>query len=123
VVDDQATFRDAASAVIGVTNGFELAGEAATGEEAVDLLGRRAADLVLMDVNMPGCGGIAAARQLRQQHPELEIVLLSTYEPSGLPPEVAISSLGYLSKGTFGPAALTQLWEGRAHRPADDSPA
>jgi DNA-binding NarL/FixJ family response regulator len=116
VVDDQAAFRDAAAAVIGVTEGFELAGEATTGEEALALLGRRAADLVLMDVNMPGCGGLAAARQLRRDHPRLEIVLLSTYEPASLPPEVVEASLGYQPKATFGPAALTQLWAARSDK-------
>jgi two-component system invasion response regulator UvrY len=58
VVDDLPTFRRAAASVIAVADGFELAGEAASGEEALGFLAEHPVGMVLMDVNMPGMGGL-----------------------------------------------------------------
>jgi DNA-binding NarL/FixJ family response regulator len=120
VVDDQADFRTAAAAVIGVTEGFALLGEVASGEDAIALLRGAEADLVLMDVNMPGLGGVGAARQLLDQHPRLAVVLLSTYDPRSLPADIADSSLAYRHKAAFGPAELERIW--RSHVAARDRP-
>ncbi|MDQ3679993.1 MAG: response regulator, partial [Actinomycetota bacterium] len=54
IVDDQAPFRGAARVVLGRTDGFELVGEAQSGEEAVDLVDQLGPRMVLMDINMPG---------------------------------------------------------------------
>ena len=71
IVDDQMPFRMAARTVVGVTPGFEVVGEAKSGEEAVEQVDALAPQLVLMDINMPGMGGIAAARQITAEHPEV----------------------------------------------------
>jgi YesN/AraC family two-component response regulator len=60
-VDDQAAFRRAAEAVIRASPGFELAGEAASGEEGLSVVGRVQPDLVLVDVRMPGIDGVPAS--------------------------------------------------------------
>ena len=65
IVDDQAPFRNAARTVVGLTPGFEVVGEASSGEEAVDLAGQLGPDLVLMDINLPGISGIEAMKLLR----------------------------------------------------------
>src|SRR4051794_12050305 len=62
VVDDHEHVRTAVGDVVDSTDGFELAGCVASGEEALACLERERADLVLMDVRMPGLGGIEAAR-------------------------------------------------------------
>ena len=54
IVDDQAPFRRAARAVVTATPGFEVVGEAESGEEAVELADSLAPGLVLMDINLPG---------------------------------------------------------------------
>lgn len=65
VVDDQASFRRAAVEMLAATKGFVLAGECDTGESAIELIRDGGAGIVLMDVHMPGTGGIEATRRIR----------------------------------------------------------
>ena len=77
IVDDHPGFRAAAAAVVGSCPGFIVAGELATGEQAVDRIGSAGAALVLMDLGMPGIGGAEATWRIRATHPQVVIVLLS----------------------------------------------
>ena len=85
VVDDQAPFRLAAKAVLRRLPGFELAGEAASGPEAIELVDRLRPALVLMDINMPEMSGIEATRRIVSAHPDVVVILCSTYEPPTCP--------------------------------------
>jgi len=115
IVDDQAPFRRAAAAVVRVASGFEMVGEAESGEEAVELVGELAPELVLMDINMSGINGIEATRRILSAHPEVAVVLLSTYQADDLPADATTSgALAYVNKEEFGPDVLEQLWNGRA---------
>ncbi len=114
VVDDQAPFRFAARNVIRLTAGFELAGEAATGEDGVAMANDLHPDLVLMDINMPGINGIEATRQLLAQAPETVVFLCSTYSLVDLPPGAPDSgAVAYVNKEALGPAVLRRLWDAR----------
>ena len=114
VVDDQAPFRFAARNVIRLTAGFELAGEAATGEEGVAMASDLHPDLVLMDINMPGINGIEATKQLLAQVPDTVVFLCSTYALVDLPPGAPDSgAVAYVNKEALGPAVLRQLWDAR----------
>jgi len=111
VVDDQAPFRVAAKAVVRATAGFEVVGEAKSGEEAVEVAGEVSPDLVLMDINMEGIGGIEATRQISQLHPEVRIVLLSTYDAEDLPDDARhCGAAAYVHKEEFGPDILENVW-------------
>jgi DNA-binding NarL/FixJ family response regulator len=88
IVDDQPQFRRAAGRLISAVGGFEIVGEATTGEEALDFVAGRRADLVLMDVRMPGMGGTEATRRIRADHPAMRVVLVSVTDRADLRPDV-----------------------------------
>ena len=77
VVDDQPPFRTAAKSVVRVTPGFEVVGEAETGEDAILQVEALHPDVVLMDINMPVMDGISATEIIVQQHPGTAVVMLS----------------------------------------------
>ncbi len=114
IVDDQAPFRRAALAVVKLTPGFEVVGEAASGEEAVAAIAPLGPRLVLMDINMPGIGGIEASRRITTDHPDVKVMLLSTYQVTDLPADARASGAeAYVHKEEFGPEVLRDVWEGR----------
>jgi two-component system, NarL family, invasion response regulator UvrY len=117
VVDDQAPFRVAAKAVVRATPGFEVVGEAKSGEEAVEVAGEVSPQLVLMDINMEGIGGIEATRRITEQHPDVRVVLLSTYDAEDLPDDARhCGAAAYVHKEEFGPDVLENVWsDGTGH--------
>jgi len=114
VVDDQPPFRAAAKAVLRRLDGFELAGEAASGAEAIALADELHPALVLMDINMPEMNGIEATRRIVSAHPETVVILCSTYEFADLPPDAAESGArAYVNKERLSTATLQRLWDRR----------
>ena len=111
IVDDQAPFRRAARAVVTATPGFEVVGEAESGEEAVELADSLSPGLVLMDINLPGINGIEATRRIRAAHPGAVVMLLSTYQATDLPADAGSSgACEYVHKEEFGPAIVRDVW-------------
>jgi len=112
IVDDQPPFRNAARAVLERASAFELVAEAGSGEEAIELVGDVRPDLVLMDINMGGISGIEATTLITTQHPEITVVLVSTYQVEDLPPDVHESgAAAYLHKEELSARALRKVWE------------
>ena len=112
IVDDQAPFREAARAVVELTEGFEVAGEAETGEDAVDRARVLSPDLVLMDVNLPGIDGLEATRRiLRESDGRVVVLMVSTYEADEYAPRAAeAGAAGYIPKSEFEPDRLSEAW-------------
>ncbi|CAN5784269.1 MAG: response regulator transcription factor [Actinomycetota bacterium] len=118
IVDDQAPFRSAARMVVALSDGFEVVGEAETGESAVELAAQLTPDLVLMDVNLPGIDGLEATRQiLAASAPAPVIVVLSTYEADEYGPRATgAGAAAFIPKSEFDPDSLEAAW--RAARAA-----
>jgi two-component system, NarL family, invasion response regulator UvrY len=111
IVDDQAPFRRAAKMVMAATPGFDVIGEAESGEEAVELFDSLEPGLVLMDINLPGINGIEATRRITGAHPDATVLLLSTYQAADLPSGAdSCGAAGYVNKEEFGPAVVLDLW-------------
>jgi DNA-binding NarL/FixJ family response regulator len=114
VVDDQAPFRAAAKRVVAMSEGFDVVGEAKSGEEAVEMAAELSPDLVLMDINLPGINGIEAVRRIQAQRPETLAFLLSTYAVVDLPSDArTCGAVAYIHKEQFAPQLLRALWESR----------
>jgi DNA-binding NarL/FixJ family response regulator len=115
IVDDQPPFRLAARTVIRRAEGFDLVGEAASGEEAVERVAELRPALVLMDINMPGINGIEATRQIVASHPEVVVFLCSTYALADLPPDAVTSgATAYVNKEELAPGVIADLWARRS---------
>jgi DNA-binding NarL/FixJ family response regulator len=111
IVDDQEPFRLAARMVVEATDGFEVIGEAETGEQSVDMARELDPDLVLMDVNLPGINGLDATRRILDTSKRVVILLLSTYEEAEYAPRAAeCGASAYIPKSSFGPDRLTEAW-------------
>jgi DNA-binding NarL/FixJ family response regulator len=111
VVDDHEPFREAAAAVIGATPGFAVAGLVSSGEESISAAAIHHVDLVLMDVNLPGMDGLAAAARLRELTDPPIVILVSTYDEDEFSDRLAeVGAAGYLAKSRFGPDSLARVW-------------
>jgi len=112
IVDDQEPFRRAMAAVVEETEGFTVVGTATTGEESLVEAAATDADLVLMDVHLPGIDGVEAARRLTSGPDGPVVFLLSTYDEDQLETDEC-GATAYIPKATFGPERLSAAW-GRA---------
>jgi two-component system, NarL family, invasion response regulator UvrY len=114
VVDDHAFFRGVLRDLVCATPGFALIGEAACGEEALTASDALAPQFVVMDVRMPGLGGIEAARAMVTRDPGLVVLLISAQEL----PELALTGLSgpgvsLTHKRNLRGALLHEVWAGR----------
>ena len=113
-VDDHPVFREALVEIVAAARGFELVGEATSGEGAIRAVDELLPQLVLMDVSMPGMNGIEATRAILKRHPETVVLLISVNDPSLLPGAASLGdAVSCMCKQDLGPSRLRQLWETR----------
>jgi NarL family two-component system response regulator LiaR len=106
ITDDHTLVRQGIRALLAAQPDIEVVGEAATGEAAVELAREHAPDVALMDVLMPGMGGIETTRRLKEVSPRTQVLILtSSHEEEHLLPALRAGALSYLLKD----ASATEL--------------
>lgn len=99
VADDQATVRESLAIMLGLTEDIEVVGVAADGGQAVELARAGDVDVVLMDLHMPVCDGVAATARIVAAHPGTRVVVLTTYaDDASVLAALRAGALGYLTK-------------------------
>jgi len=100
LVDDHELVRTGIHKILNDVKGFKVIGEAQTGEEAVQYCRKSEPDVVLMDMNMPGIGGLEATKKILRYAPDVKIIVLTVHSEDPFPTKVMqIGASGYLTKG------------------------
>ena len=116
VADDQRAIREALAMVLDNEGDISVVGQAADGDEAVGLAIEQGAQVVLMDLRMPGTDGVEATRRLTDQHPEIRVVVLTTYAETKVSARPSPPEPSAISPRTQGTAR--SVWPSGPPRPA-----
>ena len=99
VADDQAAVREGLVLLLGTLAGITVVGQAEDGAAAVQTVAATDPQVVLMDLNMPRLDGVAATRRIRTDHPQTQVVVLTTYsDDESIIGALQAGALGYLTK-------------------------
>jgi len=99
IVDDHAVVRSGLQAFLSVIPDLEMIGEAEGGDEAIVRCGLLQPDVVLMDLMMPGTDGVAATRIIREKHPCIQVIALTSFQEDTLVQDaLKAGAIGYLMK-------------------------
>jgi DNA-binding NarL/FixJ family response regulator len=103
IVDDQRLMREGLRTLLELEHGFEIVGEAANGQAALDAYAELMPDVVLMDIRMPGMDGVEATRRLCTSWPETKVIILTTFDDDANVFEgLRAGAVGYLLKDLSG---------------------
>ena len=105
LVDDHPMVREGMGRLLEGEGGFEVVGEIDSVEAALEELGRKKVDIVVMDIQLPGVDGVEGTRQMKAKYPDLKVVIVSAYGEDYLVPSIDAGADGYLLK-TLAPAEL-----------------
>ena len=123
IVDDHELVRTGIIRILGDVSDIEVVAEASSGEEAVQMVKTQRPDVVLMDVNMPGIGGIEATRKLTQMYPDLKVIVVTIHVDDPFPSRMLqAGAVGYLTKGCAVDEmvnAIREVYAGRRYISAD----
>jgi DNA-binding NarL/FixJ family response regulator len=99
IVDDHPITRDGLRTALTLTDEVEVVGEAASGEEAIEVVEGAKPDVIFMDVRMPGMNGIQATKVIRERHPETKVILFTVDESrASISEAIQAGVSGYLLK-------------------------
>ena len=121
IADDQASVREGLVLLLGMLPDIEVVGAGADGQQALDLVAEHDPDVILLDLHMPVLDGIQATRTLTAEHPEVAIVILTTYaDDTSVLAALRAGARSYLTKDADRPAKGE---EGRGGRPLRPEPS
>jgi len=80
IADDQTLFRSGLARLLDLDERVEVVGQAANGQEAMDLVAKLHPNIVLMDIKMPGVDGVEATSRITREHPEVKVLILTTFD-------------------------------------------
>jgi DNA-binding NarL/FixJ family response regulator len=99
LADDQRLVRESLATLVGLLDGVELVATASDGEQACALVAEHEPEVVLMDLRMPRVDGIEATRRLRETHPDVRVIALTTYaDDDSVLGALRAGARGYLTK-------------------------
>src|SRR5687768_2875522 len=101
IIEDRRDIRDGLATLIEFTDGFNCTGKFGSMEEAIARIRHNLPDVVLSDIGLPGMDGIEGVRKLKEEHPDLIILMLSVYEDNErIFDALCAGAVGYLLKKT-----------------------
>jgi len=110
IADDHRILREGLRSLLGDCDDMQVVGEAADGREAVDLCARLKPDVALMDIHMPGLGGLEATLEIRRDTPGVRVLVLTQYEdPEYVRRFVAAGASGFVLKRAAGAALVDAI--------------
>lgn len=116
IVDDHGVMRAGLRALLQDDPAIEVIGEAASGEEMIQLLSQVSPEVVLLDIGLPGIGGIEATRLIKRIRPELRVLILTVHEEESLLREaLKVGASGFVIKRAAEEeliAAIKAVWRG-----------
>ena len=100
VVDDHELVRSGISRLLTDAKGIEVVGEAASGEEAVQFAKDHSPDIILMDIRMPGIGGLEATRKITRHNPDVQVIAVTACDDNPYATRLLqAGAAGYITKG------------------------
>jgi DNA-binding NarL/FixJ family response regulator len=112
IVEDNDQLRETLARVINRADGFRCISHFSSAEAALEALPKSAPDVVLMDINLPGINGVECVRQLKQQLPQIQVVMLTVYEDTdNIFNALTAGAAGYLLKRTKSAELLEAIRE------------
>lgn len=101
LVDDHELVRTGIEVLLNSEEDISVTGVAQCGESALEMIAELKPDVVLMDVNMPGIGGVEACRRALKKFPEIKVIALSVHNDGPIPQQLLkLGALGFISKGS-----------------------
>ena len=103
IIEDQWMIRDGLATLAGISENIEVVATGANGFDAIKLAEEHRPDVILMDIKMPGMDGIDATREIKQRHPAINVLMLTTFEQDDLiRSSLEAGAIGYLTKDIAG---------------------
>lgn len=119
VVDDQTVVREGLVLLLELLPGIEVAGACGDGEQAIAMVEQMRPDVVLMDLRMPRVDGVEATRRIKEAHPDVGIVVLTTYaDDESIFAALRAGARGYLTKDADADEIARAVTAVRGERPS-----